>query len=214
MPPRIAAASALAPRAAATRARILAAALTRFSRYGFRRTSMEDIATEAGVSRAGLYLQFRNKEEIFRSLATDLQEDALTRVATVLRAEAPLADALRAAFEARSLRFIEIANQSPHGGELLDETSRLCGDLAAETQCRFRTLLAGLFRRASRSGEIDLAAVGLGAADAADLVCRAVAGLKGPDVTADAYRTRLAALVRVLVAGMTAGVPSRRRRGA
>jgi len=46
------------------------AALTRFARYGFRRTSMEDIAAEAGVSRAALYLQFRNKEEILAAVRT------------------------------------------------------------------------------------------------------------------------------------------------
>ena len=61
----------------ATRERILGAAFVRFARYGFRRTSMEDIAGEAGVSRAALYLQFRNKEEIFKSLAQDLQDRAL-----------------------------------------------------------------------------------------------------------------------------------------
>src|SRR5581483_4919217 len=56
---------------------ILAAAFARFTHYGFRRTSMEDIADEAGVSRAALYLHFRNKEELFRSLSQALHEEAL-----------------------------------------------------------------------------------------------------------------------------------------
>ena len=42
---------------------IFTAAFTQFSRYGFRRTSMEDIAKEMGISRASLYSYFKNKEE-------------------------------------------------------------------------------------------------------------------------------------------------------
>ena len=56
---------------------ILSAAELQFSRYGFRRTSMQDIAKETGVSRASLYSYFENKEEIFRSLSAKLHEDSL-----------------------------------------------------------------------------------------------------------------------------------------
>jgi AcrR family transcriptional regulator len=192
----------------ATPERILRAAFTRFARYGFRRTSMEDIAAEAGVSRAALYLQFRNKEEIFRRLSEALHDQALAGAEAALGGDHPLADRLRAAVEAKSLRFVEIAYESPHGSELIDESNRLCGDLAADREQRFRDLLARLFRRAARGGEIDLASVGLGAAEAAELFIRAVAGLKGPGVTVDVYRQRLSALVRVFVAGL--GQPATR----
>ncbi len=39
---------------------ILASAFTQFSRYGSRRTSMQDIAKETGTSRASLYSYFAN----------------------------------------------------------------------------------------------------------------------------------------------------------
>jgi len=167
---------------------------------------MEDIATEADVSRAALYLQFRNKEEIFRSLAQELHDEALARAAAALRCAQPLAERLRAAVEAKSLGFIEIAYNSPHGSELLDEKNRLCGDLAAEMERRFQELLTQLFRRATQVGEIDLVAVELSAAEAAELFARAISGLKGPGVSVDVYRKRLAALVRVFVAGLEKSV--------
>lgn len=44
---------------------IIDAALTCFLRYGYDKTTLEDIAGEAGLSRSLLYLQFKNKEEIF-----------------------------------------------------------------------------------------------------------------------------------------------------
>src|SRR5258708_23076340 len=45
---------------------VLDAAVGVYARYGFRKTSMEEVARAAGVSRQGLYLQFANKEELFR----------------------------------------------------------------------------------------------------------------------------------------------------
>jgi AcrR family transcriptional regulator len=185
-----------------TRGRILGAAFTLFGRYGFRRTSMEDIATEAGLSRAALYLQFRNKEDIFRELARGLHEEGLTDAEAALGSDRPLVERLRAAVEAKTLRMIEIAYNSPHGSELMDEKNRLCGDLATDSEQRFQEMLTASFGRADEGREIDLALAGFGAKEAADLFAAAVNGLKGPDVTIDAYRKRLASLVKVFVAGL------------
>jgi AcrR family transcriptional regulator len=185
-----------------TRERILEAAFTLFGRYGFKRTSMEDIASEAGLSRAALYLQFRNKEEIFRDLAGGLHEQGLSDAESALKSAQPLAERLRAAVEAKTLRMIEIAYASPHGSELMDEKNRLCGDLATESERRFQELLTATFRQANENREVDLAAAGLTAAEAADVFAHAVTGLKGGEVTVDAYRARLASLVRVFVAGL------------
>jgi AcrR family transcriptional regulator len=186
----------------ATRERIHRAAFTLFCRYGFKRTSMEDIAAEAGLSRAALYLQFRNKEDIFRDLARELNAESMALAEAALTERRPLADRLRAAVEARMLRMIEIAYDSPHGSELMDEKNRLCGDLWTDSERAFQELMVRLFKRAAHAREINLVGAGLGAAEAADLFLRAVSGLKGPGVTTDIYRNRLASLVRVFVAGM------------
>jgi AcrR family transcriptional regulator len=192
--------------ATTTRDRILGAAFTLFGRYGYRRTSMEDIASEAGLSRAALYLQFHNKEDIFRALATTLHEEALAGAEAALEGDGPLNDRLRAAVEAKTLRMIEIAYTSPHGSELMDERNRLCGDLAVENEERFREMVAAAFESA---GEIDLAGAGVTAQDAADLLVRAVAGLKDPQVSTETYRERLRSFVRVFVAGLRS-TPTRR----
>ena len=60
---------------------VLEAAFKTFTRYGFTRTTMDDIATEAGLSRPALYLHFRNKKDIYRAYATkmtDAMMDGLT----------------------------------------------------------------------------------------------------------------------------------------
>lgn len=192
----------MARRPTATPERILPAAFERFSRYGFRRTSMEDIAAAAGVSRAALYLQFRNKEEIFLRLAEDLHGDTLARAAEALAGSAPLVDRLRDAVEAKSLRFVEIAYGSPHGSELMDESNRLCGDLSVQAERRFQGLLARAFRAAAQAGEIDLAAAGLSVQEVAELFTRTAWGLKGPGVTVPVYRKRVRAWVQLFCAGL------------
>jgi AcrR family transcriptional regulator len=186
-----------------SRKRILEAATTLFSRYGFKRASMEDIAAEAGLSRAALYLQFRNKEDIFRELARELQEEAMVQAEKAMAAREPLAERLRKAVEARMLRMIEIGC-SAHGSELMDEKNRLCGDLWVENEHRFQAMLTRLFRRANNASEIDLAAVGLTAAEAAELFLHALSGIKGPGVTVEVYRKRLASLIRLCITGLGA----------
>jgi AcrR family transcriptional regulator len=192
----------LATSAISTRERILEAAFTLFGRYGFKRTSMEDIASEAGLSRTALYLQFRNKEEIFRDLAIGLHEECLAGAEDALDASEPLADRLRAAVEAKTLKLIEIIQASPHGSELMDEKNRLCGDLASDSEQRFQAMLARTFDHANENREIDLSGAGLSGSDAADSFAHAIIGLKGPDVSIALYRKRLAALVTVFIRGL------------
>ncbi|MGH3118970.1 MAG: TetR/AcrR family transcriptional regulator [Gaiellales bacterium] len=192
----------LASTTSPTRERILSAAFTLFGRYGFRRTSMEDIANEAGLSRTALYLQFRNKEEIFRELAAGLHEEALLGAEAALDGNQPLADRLRAAVEAKTLKMIEIIQASPHGSELMDEKNRLCGDLATDSEQRFQEMLTRGLVRANEAREINLAASGLSASEAAELFAHSIIGLKGPDITIDRYRGRLASLVGVFTRGL------------
>lgn len=56
-----------------TRDAILEAARRRFLRFGPRKTTMDEVAREAGCSRTTLYAHFRNMEDLYGSL---LQQDA------------------------------------------------------------------------------------------------------------------------------------------
>jgi AcrR family transcriptional regulator len=46
---------------------LLDASLSAFLRYGFRKTSMEEVARASHISRQGLYLHFQTKEDLFRA---------------------------------------------------------------------------------------------------------------------------------------------------
>jgi TetR/AcrR family fatty acid metabolism transcriptional regulator len=52
------------PRQARKRERILAAATERFTAFGYRKTSIEDVARAAGVAKGTVYLYYRSKPEL------------------------------------------------------------------------------------------------------------------------------------------------------
>ncbi len=187
---------------------ILLAAQVQFARYGFRRTSMEDIAEETGVSRASLYSYFDNKEEIFRSLSAKLHEQSLTDAERHLSGDSEAGEALpdrvAAALLERMVPFLEVVAQSAHGSEIYDENNRLCGDLVTASSDRFRHMLTTALSAAAKEGEIDLKSAGLTAPAAAELLHLGGTGLKheAPDIAS--VKKRVHGFVRVFFAGLEA----------
>ncbi len=198
-------ATASSPRADATRAALLGAALEEFAQLGFRRGSMEGVARRAGVSRATLYTHHGGKEELFRALVAQLHEDHLAAMAEALAA--PGLDFERrvvAVLEARFGTWVALAATSPHAAELYDQHSRLCGDVASASQQRSEGLLAGMLREAARAGEVDLKRLGLSAPRAAGVLFDCAHGAKGEEpagTTPARFSERLRRIVHVLVAG-------------
>ncbi len=60
--------------------RILVAAQAVFLRYGFKRTTMGDIAEAAGISRPALYLVFPLKEKIFATVLTRMLDETVQQL--------------------------------------------------------------------------------------------------------------------------------------
>jgi AcrR family transcriptional regulator len=176
---------------------ILKAAFEAFSSYGFRRTSMEDIARGAGMSRAALYLHYRNKEDIFRSLTQFYYDDAVAQVQAVLARDLPAGAALEQAFAAQAGQSFEALLSSPHGDELLDTKYAHGADIARAGEARLVAVYADWLRRQEVAGRISL---DVGAGDAATLAATMMAalhGLKSPMPTPAAYRAGAAMLARV-----------------
>ena len=197
------------------RATILAAAFERFAHYGYRHTAMEDIARVAGISRAAVYLYFKNKDEIFRALSQQLHERALAAGQDACRAHerAPIELRIRQVLDAKLGNFFDVVHGSAHARELLDENNRICGDVSAAFRARYLRLLTQLIRAAVRRGELAPARAGLTPPAAAELLVDSAKCIEtGAPLTPAAYRRRLAQLVRVLVAGLggtTGSAPQR-----
>ncbi|HEU0127662.1 MAG TPA: helix-turn-helix domain-containing protein [Pseudonocardiaceae bacterium] len=99
---------------------ILDAAYVCFTRYGVRRTTMDDIAREAGISRAAVYQYVRNKEDAFRRLARRLLEEALASARVAVESPGGLTERLTAALETKLDLTLGLWRDSPaHAAELL-----------------------------------------------------------------------------------------------
>jgi AcrR family transcriptional regulator len=91
--------------------RILDAALSVFSRRGYRDTSVDEVAEAAQTSKGGLYFHFPGKQVLFRALLdvsarrlADRVEEAIAKESTpVARADAALLTVLRTFAEHRTM---------------------------------------------------------------------------------------------------------------
>ncbi len=184
---------------------ILKAAFEAFSTYGYRRTAMEDIARASGMSRAALYLHYRNKEDIFRSLARFYYDDAVTQVQAVLARDLPLQEALAQAFEAQTGQIFEALLSSPHGDELLDAKIASSADIAQAGEARLVAVYAGWLQRQAAAGRATLAVANGDATALAATMMAALHGLKTPMPAPAAYRTAAALLAGVFARALTPG---------
>lgn len=135
---------------------ILEAAWTCFAAYGFRKTSMDDIAREAGMSRPAIYLQYRNKGDIFRSLAQLFYDTAVENVSAALSAPGPAAEQLKAAFLAQGGEILASMLTSAHGMELLDSGKTEASDIVETGESRLTSLYAQWLNAQVEAGRIRL----------------------------------------------------------
>lgn len=127
---------------------ILHAAFHAFATYGFRRTTMDDIAQGAGLSRSALYLHFRNKEDLFRHMTRAFFAEVNQALVPILAdPAADLTTTLAAAFRAKDGKFMDVVLGTPHGAELMDAGFSIACDIAAEGEAGFQAKLADWFRR-------------------------------------------------------------------
>jgi AcrR family transcriptional regulator len=119
---------------------VLDAAAGVFARYGFRKASMEEVARAAGVSRQGLYLQFANKEELFRKTVQHLLNSQLkAAVAALSRREDSLELRLIAACDAWSGRFV--GSIGSDAADLMCASTSLAGATLTHYQTQFELAL-------------------------------------------------------------------------
>ena len=190
------------------RAEILDAALQMFGQYGYRRTSMDDVAREADIAKGTIYLSFTSKEEVFQALGERLSQRMLAGAEAASRRPGTTADKLAAMHAAWFGTYADTISRSPHAAELLDAKHRLSADLVANAASRYKRLVRDVLAEAAAAGELDLEPAGLTAGTAAQLLIASARGLEPAAASPAAYRRYLDALVRVMVAGLSSRHPA------
>ena len=73
--------------AEATRAELASSARTLFAEHGFAGVSTEQVVRRAGVTRGALYHHFADKQDLFRAVVRDVEDDVLDRTMAAVVAE-------------------------------------------------------------------------------------------------------------------------------
>ncbi len=199
------------------RARILDAAMLVFRRHGFRRSSIEQAAETAGLTRQALYHHFKSKEALFRAVIEQLHENALAAEIAAAnaaeKAEGSLADILIAEVTGRLRQVIASFEGSPHIEELFSEHLVQARDLYQRYAGLYGKQLAATIERVCRRQQLTLAA-GMNSRNFARCIEMAISGSKSAHPSmqpADAFLKDLEIMVRTLVAGAVGASPKPRQ---
>jgi AcrR family transcriptional regulator len=101
-------------------ARILKAALDLFVRYGIKRTSIDDIAREAGIAKGTLYLYYQSKDALFAAVAERMCAERLAMAREASAGAGPLVDRLVAILDSQIGVMCRLIAESPHIAELAE----------------------------------------------------------------------------------------------
>lgn len=190
------------------RTAILDAALRVFGQYGYRRTSMDEVAREAGIGKGTIYLSFAGKDEVFRALSQRLSQWMLSAAETASRQPGTTADKLTAICAAWFGTYMETIRRSPHVAELMDAKHRLSADVVSRAASRYKRLVRDILTEADAGGELNLESAGITADTTAELLIASARGLQSSAASPATYRRNLDTLVRVMVAGLGGGLPA------
>jgi len=182
--------------------RALGAALSCFKQYGFKRTSMADIATAADMSRPALYLLFANKTDIFRSLSERFHGLTLEAAKTALAESAPLQTRISTAVAARMTPLYALVYDSPHGSELFDVIQSISADINADADNKFLKMLTKALQSGLKTGDITGGPNHLAARELAQLFIASARGLKSFAFSAKDYENLLTKSVATFFTGL------------
>jgi AcrR family transcriptional regulator len=176
---------------------LLDAALTVFARYGYQKTSMDEVARCAQFSRQGLYLRFATKEELFQAAVRNtLEESSSAAIAALSNASLPLEQRLVRAFDEWLGRYIGMIGGD--ASDLMEATTRLSGTLLT----RYEDVFAGAVTKTIRSSRLLAAykASGVTARQLTDTLMATARGLKHNSKSREQFVRGLTIAVKVLCA--------------
>ena len=170
-----------------------------FAAYGFRRTSMNDIAQAAGISRPALYLLFNNKEDLFRQMATARQNFAIDQATNELASDASLPERVAAAIQTYEAVYYEPVSESPHGAELMDVNLSIAADDMQKGHERLIAALAKSIDDAVARGEVEQPDLGMNSRQYIELLMSSIFGQKKSATSKRDFRRKVRSVISVFM---------------
>jgi AcrR family transcriptional regulator len=175
--------------------RIIGAAKSVFLKYGYRRVTMNDIASAAEMSRPALYLVFSKKEDVFGGVVRELAREISTEVNRGLASiESPL-EKLKFVCEVWMVRTFDWITKSAEAKEIYEGSHEFAPEAVAESVLTFEldltTAIASFPKGALPKGISD--------SRAAHLLAAAITGLKKTCRTSAELREKIHTLIAMMV---------------
>jgi len=181
------------PAEAARRAGLLEASLTVFARFGFRKTSMDEVARAAQISRQGLYLHFANKEELLRATVRHACESSLADALKALATDAPLPERLVTAFDEWVGRYV--GRFGAEAADLMEAAETIAGAQIEASEKLFIDAIAAALREGGLAAAYKPA--GVTARQLAENLEATAGGLKHHAETREEFQEGMALAVRI-----------------
>jgi AcrR family transcriptional regulator len=161
------------------RENIISAATEVFSRYGFKKTSMEDIARALRMGKSSIYYYFKGKEEIFQAVV-DREADLLrVKIKEILDSAQPVTEKLRTYVKMR----MDLIKQLSNYMEILKNDDLMNLELTEKFRKKYDneeiTIVTQILEEGTKKGELKVKDLNLSAL----AIVTAMKGLEIPLVT-------------------------------
>jgi AcrR family transcriptional regulator len=189
---------------ALVRERILDAADDLLVRFGYRRMTIEELATAAGLSKGAVYLHFESKEEIALARIERVIAELLVRLEAIARSDRPAPARLREMLLTRILfRLERVRSYRDTIEQVVAEIRPRLLEARREHHRREAALFSAVIRQGQRNDELRACAAKR-AGEALVVATNALlpADLRAEDLDTAAIRRRLAAVVSLLLHGI------------
>ncbi len=128
---------------------IVKAAAKMFGRYGYSKTTMGDIATEAGVARQTVYNAFPGKEEILRAVVRHAGEETFAAVMESWADAQTVDEKLTAFHDLGPLKWFELIRAAPDWAELMDGMHKAASEETSVLDDQWQTAISQMMRTAT-----------------------------------------------------------------
>lgn len=179
---------------------LIAPAMRVFSRFGIRKTTMADIAEEAGVSRQTLYNAYPNKDEVLRAVVRFSTDQSIAQVSDAWSQTDDFEDRLEIFFQTGPLAWFDMLQSSPEAADFIEGADKVTSEEIRHMAARWTKLLEQLTLPYADL----LAKRGMTAAELADFIFSTSKGAKNTAQDRDQLVKRLALLKKSVTALITA----------
>lgn len=157
---------------------IVLAGLQLFTRYGYRKTSIDDIAQAAQVAKRTVYLHFENKAAVFLAILEYLADQVRLRCAAAELESGTPVHRLTGLLDAYFGMGFDLFSKSEHMPELEETFSKLARTKIGGLNTEYEDRLARFLRSLEKTGEIGGPPQGLTVEQIVHILTRAAEGAK------------------------------------